>query len=376
MSEVILLNYGILCWGMFIISSIATTLFIYVVRIRKDLKIWLSSYIFLTIGLFFNAISFGTPLYQLEANIFYVTATILISISVFKEYTDTFRKKRIFNSSTPVLMLMATTSIDYSVISLQFVIVGTLIVASIFLLRIFLKKRTPTHLFLLMLLISSCLTVSAGIFSTFGFEYGSELSAMITLFLVSNMLSTAIVALIELRIQKTQDKLKTIIETASEVSIDTSNMATELAASTEEINAASEEIAVSTHKMTENTQNIVNLSNKINEVMNLITNISEQTNLLALNASIEAGRAGEQGRGFTVVAQEVRKLAEESKSSITNTSHRVDELLGLIQNTHLSMEGINTAAEQQSASLEDINSTIIKLASLAERLKNSLIVDI
>jgi methyl-accepting chemotaxis protein len=199
---------------------------------------------------------------------------------------------------------------------------------------------------------------------------------MITLFLVSNMLSTAIVALIELRIQKTQDKLKTIIETASEVSIDTSNMATELAASTEEINAASEEIAVSTHKMTENTQNIVNLSNKINEVMNLITNISEQTNLLALNASIEAGRAGEQGRGFTVVAQEVRKLAEESKSSITNTSHRVDELLGLIQNTHLSMEGINTAAEQQSASLEDINSTIIKLASLAERLKNSLIVDI
>ena len=375
MSEVILLNYGVICWGIFIISTIATTLFIYVVRIRKDLKIWLCAYIFLTIGLFFNAISFGTPLYQFEANIFYVAATMLISISVFKEYSDTFVKKRRINSSTPVLLFIAAASIDYSVLGLQFVIVGTLIVASILLLRIFFKKKTPTHLFLLMLLISSLLTVSAGIFSTFGYEYGSELSAMITLFLVSNMLSTAIVALIELKIQKTQEKLKTIIETASEVSIDTSNMATELAASTEEINAASEEIAVSTQKMTENTQNIVNLSNKINEIMNLITNISEQTNLLALNARIEAGRAGDLGRGFAVVAKEVRKLAEESKLSITNTTYRIDELLGLIRNTHLSMEGINTAAEQQSASLEEINSTIIKLASLAERLKNSLIVD-
>lgn len=106
---------------------------------------------------------------------------------------------------------------------------------------------------------------------------------------------------------------------------------------------------------------IAQASAKINNIIGVINEIAFQTNLLALNAAVEAARAGEQGRGFSVVAAEVRALAQRSASAakeikllIQNSTLKVEEGARLVSDSGQTLTTIVSEIEQVSTNVDDI----------------------
>ena len=122
-------------------------------------------------------------------------------------------------------------------------------------------------------------------------------------------------------------------------------------------------------------ESMKNLENKFSNIANIteiISSIAEQTNLLSLNASIEAARVGEVGKGFSVVATEIKKLAEESKTNAENIERILAELKNETQVSVMQVENLLKESIKQQELVYDTNDAFNKIQDNMNTVKGEI----
>jgi hypothetical protein len=152
---------------------------------------------------------------------------------------------------------------------------------------------------------------------------------------------------------------------------------TELSATVEEMTATTEQVAkasdeVSKHLLKVSTQSQEMLQNikKIDSILKFVQDVANQSHLLGLNAAIEAARAREHGRGFEVVANEIRKMATNSKDAAVKIQDQLEHIQQAVKIVDSSIQQIAAFTEEHAASMQELNSAFTHVAKTTEELSN------
>ncbi|WP_067932231.1 methyl-accepting chemotaxis protein [Alicyclobacillus kakegawensis] len=161
-----------------------------------------------------------------------------------------------------------------------------------------------------------------------------------------------------------QERLDALRDGASELSA----LVQEMSANADEIAQASAQMAESVQGMAAHADTVSENIEKIYSVLDFVKGVATQSHMLGLNAAIEAARAGEAGRGFSVVAGEIRKMAEQSKQAVQDIQHQLEAVVETVSRMTEAIRTMSGATQDHSATIEELNSEFAHVAATAEKL--------
>ncbi|WP_010074208.1 methyl-accepting chemotaxis protein [Clostridium cellulovorans] len=155
---------------------------------------------------------------------------------------------------------------------------------------------------------------------------------------------------------KNQTVLK---ETSEKISISIN----ELIGTTEGISSSAVQLSDNVSEALNQTEEIIGLIEKTNNILDFVNDIASNSRLLGLNAAIEASRAGEAGKGFSVVANEIRKMAENSRESVNSTKDLLSSINVKVSTLLEKTQQLSDVSHTQAAATQEISASIHELLS-------------
>lgn len=134
------------------------------------------------------------------------------------------------------------------------------------------------------------------------------------------------------------------------------------------LSAASEQLAAGAQELSESAERINREAETMDKVLVIINEVAQRTHLLGLNAAIEAARAGESGRGFNVVAEEIRKLASNTHSSVREVTINLKQVRKALGSLTEHISQVSAVSQEQSAGILEIAATLDKLRNTVDTL--------